>query len=103
MSPAALAGVAIRRNRVLDVLPARRRHRQRIDDRVHDIVADAVVLEHEPEDRDEHDRQRCDREQHPVGDPGGMLRTLISEESLDRVRDDSGDLLRDRSGPPQRT
>jgi hypothetical protein len=78
-------------------------HRQRIDDRVHDIVADALVLEHEPEDRDEHDRQRCDREQHPVGDPGRLLRALISEESLHRVRDDPGNLVRDRDRPPQDT
>jgi hypothetical protein len=78
-------------------------HRQRIDDRVHDIVADALVLEHEPEDRDKDDRQRCNREQHSIGDPGRLLRTLISEESLERVRDHAGNLVRDHDRPPQDT
>jgi hypothetical protein len=71
-----------------------RGHRQVVDDRVHDVAPDAVILEHEPEDRHEHNRQRRDREQNPVRDPSRELRTLMREEPLHRVRDDAGELPR---------
>jgi hypothetical protein len=70
-------------DRILDVLLPRHRHRERVDDRVHDVRTDAVVLKHEPEDRHEHDRERRDREQDPVCDPRRLLGTAIREEPLD--------------------
>ena len=59
-------------------------------------MTDAVVLEDEAEDRHEHDRERRDREQHPIGDPRCQLRTLVGEETLQRIADDCDELLHDR-------
>ena len=46
---------------------------------------DLVVLEHEPEDRDERDRQRKEGEENAVSDRRRVLRAAIAEHVLDRA------------------
>ena len=87
-----------RRDGVFDVLPAGRRNRERIDDRVDDVLTEALVLKHEPEDRDEHDRKRRDGEQHPIRDARGLLWTPVAEVSLHGVRNDSDELRNHLTG-----
>jgi hypothetical protein len=93
-SPAALAGVPIAviasSTSCLRRTPAARRRSF-----FHDVLADAVVLSTSPK-IDTSTIARGDREHHPVGDPGRLLRTLIREESLDGFRDDTAELPRDR-------
>ena len=59
------------------------------------LLAELVVLEHEPEDRDERDRQRKEREEHAVGDRSGVLRAAVREHVFDRPRERSRDAAHD--------
>ena len=68
-----------RLDRSLDVFLAVGVDREPVDDPVGDALAPLVVLEDEPEDRDQHDRQRREREEHPVGDARRVLRAAGGE------------------------
>ena len=85
MSPIAESGVAIPSIELRDVLLAGLGHRQDVDELVDHVLPQAVVGEHEPEDRDEHDRQREEREEHVERDRGRVLRQAVAEEVLDRL------------------
>ena len=58
-----------------------------VEELVDDTLAQLVVLQDEPEDRDQGDRQREEREEHPVRDRGRVLRAAVAEEVLDRPRE----------------
>ena len=51
---------------------------QEVDQLVDDLLAELVVLEHEPEDRHERDRQREEREEHAVGDRRRVLGAAVA-------------------------
>ena len=91
-------------DRLLDVPLPRLRDRKEGDELVDDLLAELVVLEHEPEDRDERDRQREEREENAVGDRGRVLRAAVREHVLDRARERSRDAAHDSAdvleGPP---
>ena len=75
-----------------DIVAAGDRRRQRADDRVDDGVVDVLVAEQQAEHGDDHDRERDDRKEHPVGDPGSVLRAGVGEVAVDGGREDAGDL-----------
>ncbi len=52
-----------------------------------------------PEDRDEHDRERNEREKDAVGDAGGMLAAAVGEEPVDRLRDHPGQRAQELERP----
>ena len=92
-------------DRLLDVVLCRLGDGKEGDELVDDRLAELVVLEHEPEDRDERDRQREEREEHAVGDRGRVLRAAVREHVLDRRRQRAHDAAHDAAevleGPPR--
>ena len=63
------------------------------------LLAADVVSEHDPGDRDEHDRKRGEREQHPVGDPGRVLGEAVAEVAVDRGGHDAEEVPQDVERP----
>ena len=82
-------------DRLLDVRLPRLRDREEVDQLGGHLLPDLVVLEYEPEDRDEGDRQREEREQHAVRDRRRVLGAAIREHVLDRTRERAGDSAND--------
>ena len=70
------------RDGVLDLLAAVGGDGEQVDDRVHDVGAHLVVLQHHADDRDQHDGQRREREEHPVADGRRVLRAAVVEEAV---------------------
>jgi hypothetical protein len=83
MNPARLVGEATDSTACSTWSREGRVDRQELDDRVGDGVAEVAVAQDDAGDPDQHDRERREREQHPVGDPGGVLRTAVVEERAD--------------------
>ena len=57
--------------------------RQEVDQLVDDLLSDLVVLEHEPEDRDERDGQREEGKQHAIRNGRCVLGAAVGEHVLD--------------------
>ena len=86
---------------VLDILGALLGDGENVDDVVDDVVAHLGVLEHEPEHRDEDDREWGEREQDPVGDAGRLLREAVLEVPLARLRQHLSEVACDGQRPGQ--
>ena len=69
-------------DRLPDLILALRGHGQHAEQLVDDALAELVVLEDEPEDRDEQDRQREEREEDAERDRRRVLRAAVAEHVL---------------------
>ena len=87
-------------DRAADVVLARRGNGQDGQQLVDHVCPDLVVLEHQPEDRHEQDRQRKEREEHVERDRRRVLGRAVAEEALDRERQRDDDP--DARCPPAR-
>ncbi len=78
-------------DRAPHVLLARRVRREDGEQFVDHPRAKRVVLQHEPEDGDEQDHEREEREEHVEGNRSRVLRAAVAKEILDREREHDED------------
>jgi hypothetical protein len=70
-------------------------------DLVDHVLLAGLVVQDDPDDRDEHDRQRDEREEHPVRDARRMLRQPVAEVAVDRHGHGADEVLDDSERPPR--